>query len=132
MNELQNRRIKEQMDKEKQMRRDWIAHDAQQQVYEPASESMAQLNTLRDTMDNLCADPSRTSDTALEERPSRRKQLVALRNDLRESIKHVDAKLATVDAESQKVDAAYEDAKAAAKERAKLPMHLRGSFETLV
>ena len=59
--------------------------------------------------------------------PSRRKQLKMLRDEMRATLANVDKKLETVDADSKVEDPVVQQAIAAAKERLKLPPHLRGS-----
>ena len=53
---------------------------------------------------------------------------VALRNELRQSLSDVDGRLAKCETEGPKVDPVVEAARAAAKERQKLPLHLRGTI----
>jgi hypothetical protein len=76
MNEIENRRYKETLDKEKKLRREWNHHDAMQQVFDAGSQEMSNLNNLCDHLENACADQTRTT-TGETERPSRRKQLVS-------------------------------------------------------
>ena len=75
MNEIENRRYKETLDKEKKLRREWNAHDAMAQVFDNGTEEMNHLNHLRDHLEKACADQTRTT-TGETEQPSRRKQLV--------------------------------------------------------
>ncbi len=93
MNDIQNRRYTEQLNKEKEMRRAWRLHDSQNQVMDPGSPGAHDLELCRDTLKELTADPVRTTTEGLEGRPSRRKQLVALRNQLRKTIDSVDQKI---------------------------------------
>uniref|UniRef100_A0A6U7HUY8 Uncharacterized protein n=1 Tax=Haptolina brevifila TaxID=156173 RepID=A0A6U7HUY8_9EUKA len=79
MNELTNRRIKETLDKEKHLRRAWEAHGRQQQIFPPSSEEFKQFAGLSHTLEDLCAEPSRTGKTEEKKPPSRRKQLVQVR-----------------------------------------------------
>ena len=91
-----------------------------------ASEEWGQLSTLKDTLETLCVEPSRTGVTDPHNpRPSRRKQLVQLRNELRTTIERVDRKLDEKDEEAHdpKMDTAVEEIK----ERSKRPPHLRGA-----
>ena len=50
-----------------------------------------------------------------------------LRNELRQTLSDVDARLEICATEGPVVDPVVEAAKAAAKERSKLPLHLRGT-----
>jgi hypothetical protein len=71
----------------------------------------------------------------VSEAPSSRKQLTKLRNEIRTTLANIDKKLETVDAESNVGDPVVEAAKRDARERMKLPVHLRGSaviYETLM
>ena len=92
-----------------------------------SSEEFAQLNGLKATLDDLCAEPSRTgmSEVDPEKLPSRRRQIKQLRNELRATLANVDAKLA--DDETEVEDPVLVDAIAKAQARMKLPKHLRGS-----
>lgn len=118
-----------QLNKEKQQRRAWAAHNAQQEVFDESSAEFAQLNKLRGSLENLTAEPSRTGKSEVSEgqMPSRRKQLKMLRDEMRATLANVDKKLETVDADSKVEDPVVQQAIAAAKERLKLPPHLRGS-----
>ena len=75
MNEIENRRYKETLDKEKKMRREWLHHDKQEQIFEAGTESMARLNKLNEHLLDACADVTRTT-TGAGPQLSRRKQLV--------------------------------------------------------
>ena len=88
---------------------------------------MGRLNTLCDTLEDLCAEPSRTGKPEVKVPPSKRKQLVTLRNQIRTSLADIDKKLETVDADANREDPLLEAARAAALERMKRPPHLRGS-----
>ena len=125
MNDLSNRRFQETLNKEKKNRREWAAHSKQKQVFEPAGAEFQQLDTLCQTLEGLCAEPSRTGKTEPGKVPSRRKQLVTLRNEIRSTLKNVNDKLE--EDEVEEVDPEVVKAIAAAKERLKLPPHLRGS-----
>ena len=72
MNDIQNRRYTEQLNKEKEMRRAWRLHDSQNQVMDPGSPGAHDLELCRDTLKELTADPVRTTTEGLEGRPSRR------------------------------------------------------------
>ncbi len=109
------------------MRRAWNTHAAQKQVFDPPSAEMSQLSDFNDMLGELCAEPSATATTSLASRPSRRQQLVKLRDTMRATLKNVDAKLDSIDAEVEETDPVIERARAAARERLKLPIHLRGN-----
>lgn len=113
-----------QLNKEKEQRRAWAVHSKQKQVFEEASEQFSQLSTLRDTLEGVCAEPSRTGKTS-ETSMSKRRQMKQLRDEMRASLANIDRKLAEGD--SEEVDPVVQAALAAAKERLKLPPHLRGS-----
>ena len=81
MNDLANRRFTEQLNKEKDQRRAWAKHKQQQQIFDVADDEFKQLGQLRDTLNNVCAEPSRTGSSG-DQPPSRRKQLVGLRNEV--------------------------------------------------
>ena len=142
------------MDKEKAMRRAWNLHGAQVQVFDAGTEAMANLYQLRDHLEHACADPTRTN-AGEEEEPSRRKQLVTplasnqsrqrmglgkagshaslpgqvkLRNELRQSMKDVEAGLKIAENAGPRADPVVEEARAAAREKLKLPLHLRGTI----
>jgi hypothetical protein len=124
-----------QLDKEKQLRRKWAAHEQSQEIFDPSSAEMAQLQGLNLKLMDLCADPTRTGKSEVSEAPSSRKQLTKLRNEIRTTLANIDKKLETVDAESNVADPVVEAAKRDARERMKLPVHLRGSaviYETLM
>ena len=124
MNDIQNRRYTEQLNKEKEMRRAWRLHDSQNQVMDPGSPGAHDLELCRDTLKELTADPVRTTTEGLEGRPSRRKQLVALRNQLRKTIDSVDQKI-----EEEKT-AVYDDpARAYAEVRARAARRTRAPAE---
>ena len=88
-----------QLNKEKQQRRQWAVHSAQKEVFDTNSAEFSQLDSLRDLLEDQCAEPSRTGKSEVSEsaKPSRRKQLVTLRNQMRETLKNVDAKIDTDD-----------------------------------
>ena len=92
-----------QLNKEKQQRRQWAVHGAQKEVFDATSAEFSQLDQLRGRLEDLTAEPSKTGKSEVSEaqQPSRRKQLVALRNEMRETLKNVDEKLATADADAQ-------------------------------
>ena len=124
-----------QLDKEKQLRRKWAAHEQSQEIFDPSSAEMAQLQGLNLKLMDLCADPTRTGKSEVSEAPSSRKQLTKLRNEIRTTLANIDKKLETVDAESNVGDPVVEAAKRDARERMTLPVHLRGSaviYETLM
>mmetsp|Transcript_5202 Transcript_5202/g.10208 ORF Transcript_5202/g.10208 Transcript_5202/m.10208 type:complete len:132 (-) Transcript_5202:83-478(-) len=128
MNEIENRRYKETLDKEKNLRRAWNIHDAQLEVFDAGTDEMANLLKLRDNLENACADPTRTTaGETLSEQPSRRKQLVMLRNQLRQSLADVEAGEKKAAADRPR-DPVVEEARAAAREKQKLPLHLRGTI----
>ena len=118
-----------QLNKEKQQRRAWAVHNKQQEVFDESSQEFQQLDSLRGALENLTAEPSRTGKTEVssEQQPSRRKQLKMLRDEMRATLANVDKKLETIDKDSAVEDPMLEQAIAAAKERLKLPPHLRGS-----
>jgi vacuolar-type H+-ATPase subunit E/Vma4 len=118
-----------QLNKEKQQRRAWAVHNKQQEVFDESTQEFQQLDALRNTLENLTAEPSRTGKTEVSEaqQPSRRKQLKMLRDEMRSTLANVDKKLETIDKDSAVEDPMLEQAIAAAKERLKLPPHLRGS-----
>ncbi len=96
---------------------------------------MAQLQSLNARLGDLCADPTRTGKSEVSEAPSVRKQLTKLRNEMRMTLANVEKKLETVDAEDNVIDPVVEAAKRDARERMKLPVHLRGNaviYETLM
>lgn len=123
------------------------------QVYDAGTEAMANLYQLRDHLEAACADPTRTNAGETEE-PSRRKQLVTpllkptpaeeglgcagshaslpgqvkLRNELRQSMKDVEAGLTIAENAGPRADPVVEEARAAAREKLKLPLHLRGTI----
>ena len=133
------------------MRRAWNLHGAQVQVFDAGTEAMANLYQLRDNLEHACADPTRTN-AGEEEEPSRRKQLVTplasnqprqlgkagshaslpgqvkLRNELRQSMKDVEAGLTIAENAGPRADPVVEEARAAAREKLKLPLHLRGTI----
>lgn len=129
MNDLSNRRFQETLNKEKQQRRAWAVHNKQQEVFDESTQEFQQLDALRNTLENVTAEPSRTGQTEVSEaqQPSRRKQLKMLRDEMRSTLANVDKKLETIDKDSAVEDPMLEQAIAAAKERLKLPPHLRGS-----
>ena len=86
MDQLETRRHNETLAKEKSMRRGWKAHAEQQQVFEPSSDAMGQLLRTREALVDL-------DEPAGDNVPSRRQQLVQLRNHLRSSLQDVDAAL---------------------------------------
>lgn len=53
---------------------------------------------------------------------------VALRNEVRQSLDDVETRLEKCETEGPKVDPVVEAARAKAKERQKLPLHLRGTI----
>ena len=114
-----------QLNKEKDQRRAWAAHSAQQQVFDTSSEEFDQLKSFCSTLDRACMEPSRTGVTDVPEQPSRRKQLKQLRDEMRATLANVDKKLEQDEAVAvdPKLVAAMEEAK----ERAKRPPHLRGA-----
>ena len=82
----------QQLNKEKEMRRAWAAHDAQKQIFERRSDEFEQLSRMRSTLEGVCGDPA--AHVGGDAKPlSRRQQLVGLRNELRSTIATVDAKL---------------------------------------
>ena len=118
-----------QLNKEKQQRRAWAVHNKQQEVFDESSQEFQQLDSLRGALENLTAEPSRTGKTEVssEQQPSRRKQLKMLRDEMRATLANVDKKLETIDHDSAMEDPMLQQAISAAKERLKLPPHLRGS-----
>lgn len=104
-------------------------HNKQQEVFDESTQEFQQLDALRNTLENVTAEPSRTGQTEVSEaqQPSRRKQLKMLRDEMRSTLANVDKKLETIDKDSAVEDPMLEQAIAAAKERLKLPPHLRGS-----
>merc|ERR1719446_1753365 len=126
MNDLANRHHMETLDKEKHLRRKWEVHDAQKQIFSPESTEFEQLGSLKNTLEQVCGDPS--SHQGQDAKPlSRRKQLVSLRDELRTTIATVDAKLDEARNTTEEMDPVVRDAREKAKERMKLPIHLRGS-----
>ena len=119
----------QQLKKEKQQRRAWAVHNAQKEVFDESSQEFQQLDGLRTTLEDLTAEPSRTGKTEVSEaqQPSRRKQLKMLRDEMRATLANVDKKLETIDHDSAMEDPMLQQAISAAKERLKLPPHLRGS-----
>ena len=116
-----------QLDSEKNLRRQWAEHEKSKEIFDPSSKEMHQLMGVDALLSEMCADPTRTGKSEVAEPPSARKQLTKLRNQMRETLRNVDEKLKTVDAEDNAIDPVYELAKAQARERMKLPVHLRGS-----
>ena len=115
-----------QLNKEKDQRRAWAAHKAQQEIFDVQSSEFEQLKGLSDKLDICCTEPSRTGVTdPHKEKKSRRKQLVELRNELRATLSNVDKKLEADEAEEP--DELLEKAYAEARERSKRPPHLRGA-----
>ena len=98
----------------------------QKQIFPVESGEFSQLKTLTATLEDMCTEPSKTGKTdPSKEQKSRRKQLVQLRNELRETLANVDAKLEAD--EGPEIDPELEAAKEIARERAKRPPHLRGA-----
>jgi len=126
MNELTNRRTKETLDKEKHLRRAWNTHSSQQQIFDPASSEFKQLDGLCAKLEDLCGEPSRTGNTEVPVPPSRRRQLKGLRDEMRATLSNIDKKLESSDSGLDE-DPMIAEAKAAARERLKLPPHLRGA-----
>ena len=91
--------------------------------FQVADEEFEQLSQLRDTLNTVCAEPSRTGSTG-DKPPSRRKQLVGLRNELRAAIANCEKRIEDPD---QGPDPEMEQAKAGAIARSARPPHLRGS-----
>ena len=60
--------------------------------FQVADEEFEQLSQLRDTLNTVCAEPSRTGSTG-DKPPSRRKQLVGLRNELRAAIANCEKRI---------------------------------------
>ena len=141
-----------QLDKEKNLRRAWNTHGAQVQIFDAGTDAMANLYHLRDNLETACADPTRTNAGETTEQPSRRKQLVRrrlispgrgglgwfsrypfprqviLRNELRQSLKDVEAGVTKAENTGPRVDPVVEEARAAAREKQKRPLHLRGTI----
>jgi hypothetical protein len=118
--------LRAQLNKEKAQRRGWASHNQQQEIFDVTSTEFKQLNSLKDRLEDVCAEPSRTGKTEFAAPPSRRKQLKTLRDEMRATVAHIDAKLAEPDSSSG--DPELKAAREAAMERQKLPMHLRGSL----
>ena len=114
-----------QLDSEKRLRRQWKAHDAQKQVFDPSSGEMGQLVALSAKLDDLCAEPSRTGKSEEKVPPSKRSQLKKLRDEMRATLANVDRKLAEPD--DALTDPQELKAREQAMEAMKLPPHLRGS-----
>uniref|UniRef100_A0A7S3C503 Uncharacterized protein n=1 Tax=Haptolina ericina TaxID=156174 RepID=A0A7S3C503_9EUKA len=126
MNDLANKRYMETLNKEKEMRRAWAAHDAQKQIFERRSDEFEQLSRMRSTLEGVCGDPA--AHVGGDAKPlSRRQQLVGLRNELRSTIATVDAKLDEANNAVEEVDPVVQAARESARQRMKLPLHLRGS-----
>ncbi|KAL1528106.1 hypothetical protein AB1Y20_009471 [Prymnesium parvum] len=126
MNDLANKRYMETLDKEKALRRVWMEHDAQKQIFETRSEEMRQLSHLNATLEEACGDPAKYRGAHYKP-PSRRQQLVGLRNEIRSTLAVVEQKLEEELNKKVEVDPVVLDAREKAKERMKLPIHLRGS-----
>jgi len=126
MNDLANKRHMETLNKEKVLRRAWNEHDAQKQIFERNSDAMQQLSALNSTLEEACGDPARYKGADCKE-PTRRQQLVGLRNQLRETLATVETRLEVAKGEKEDMDPVVADAREKAKERMKLPIHLRGS-----
>ena len=115
-----------QLDKEKGLRRKWNAHDAQKEIFQADSAEFKKLNSLRATLEDVCADPASHRGDGTKQ-PSRRLQLVGLRNEIRTTIETVDKQIEAANNAKEEVDPVVQQAREKAKERMKLPMHLRGS-----
>ena len=110
------------------MRRAWNRHSAQKQIFEEGSEAFDSLSKLKETLQTAVSEPHLSTGGGDAPAPlSRRKQLVQIRNELRSTLATVDAKIEQVTNAPEEEDVTYERARNAAKERMKLPLHLRGS-----
>ena len=118
-------RLAPQLDSEKRLRRQWKAHDAQKQIFDPSSAQMGQLLDLSAKLDDLCAEPSRTGKSEEKVPPSKRSQLKKLRDEMRATLANIDHKLAEPD--DTGIDPQEVRAREQAMEAMKLPPHLRGS-----
>ena len=115
-----------QLNKEKEQRRAWAAHSRSQEIFEVSAPEFEQLEQLKGTLANLCAEPSATGVTDPNKpQLSNRKKLKQLRDEIRTTLANVDKKLSEPDGSG--VDEKWEQAKADAAERGKRPPHLRGS-----
>ena len=116
-----------QLNKEKDQRKAWNIHAKQKQIFDESSPEFAEMVGLRDKLEGLCQEPSRTGRESIDDHRARRRHLRELRDQIKTTLKNVDAKLDGPD--EVEVDPVVEKARAAAKERLKLPRHLRGSAE---
>jgi len=86
MDAFESKRFAETLKKEKGLRNEWKQHDKMKQVFDADSAEMGRLCQARDSLAAMDAvDIGRGS--------SRRQQLVQLRNELRATLKDVDAQL---------------------------------------
>ena len=108
------------------MRRAWNVHGQQQQIFAPSSDSMKTLQSLNGELELACGDPARFIGADYK-KPTRRQQLVSLRNELRTSLATVETKLEEAKNAVPEQDPKLVAAIAQAKERMKMPVHLRGS-----
>ena len=114
-----------QLNKEKEQRRAWNIHSAQRQVFDESSSEFSELTGLKNKLEGLCQEPSRTGREAIEDKKSRRRHLRELRDSIKTTLANVDKKLE--DPDEAPPDPVIESAIASAKERLKMPPHLRGS-----
>ena len=87
---------------------------------------MQKLRGLNATLEEACGDPTRNKGADYKQ-PTRRQQLVALRDQLRTTLEVVDTKLVEAENEKIEMDPVIVQAREDARERMKLPIHLRGS-----